>query len=154
MNRKIVHFDGVGYNEAIRTLNEIIDAINKHSQELSANGYTLTIEDIKLISERDNKFKNKVYANSLNEICNIFGVDYNKVCTFEYGITNSMFSEMASGKCRYLYNLYGDLSKYFVSYQYLADGKYIDIIDNVASKTIEADELIRELYTSYTKNER
>lgn len=154
MTKQVIHFDGNSYNEAIKTLDEIVDTINKHSQELTTNGYTLTIEDIKLISERDNKFNKKVYSDQLKDICNTFGVDYNKVCTFEYSITNSMFSEMANGKCKYLYNFYNNLSKCFILYQYLADSKYIDIIDNVASKTIQADELIKEVYTSYTKNDR
>lgn len=154
MTKQVIHFDGNSYNEAINTLDEIVDTINKHSQELTTNGYTLTIEDIKLISERDNKFNKKVYSDQLKDICNTFGVDYNKVCTFEYSITNSMFSEMANGKCKYLYNFYNNLSKCFILYQYLADSKYIDIIDNVASKTIQADELIKEVYTSYTKNDR
>lgn len=154
MTKQVIHFDGNSYNEAIKALDEIVDTINKHSQELTTNGYTLTIEDIKLISERDNKFNKKVYSDQLKDICNTFGVDYNKVCTFEYSITNSMFSEMANGKCKYLYNFYNNLSKCFILYQYLADSKYIDIIDNVASKTIQADELIKEVYTSYTKNDR
>lgn len=154
MTKQVIHFDSNSYNEAIKALDEIVDIINKHSQELTTNGYLLTIEDIKLIADRDNKFNKKVYSNQLKNICNTFGVDYNKVCTFEYSITNSMFSEMANGKCKYLYNFYNDLSKCFVLYQYLADSKYIDIVNNVASKTIEADELIKEVYTSYTKNDR
>lgn len=154
MTKQAIHFDSNGYNEAVKTLDEIVSTINKHSQELTANGYTLTIEDIKLIAERDNKFNKKVYQNELKEICKYFGLDYNKVCTFEYSITNSMFSEMANGKCEYLYNLCGDLYKCFVLHTYLADSKYIDIIDNVASKTIQADELINERYTSYTKNNK
>lgn len=154
MTKQVIHFDSNSYNEAIKALDEIVDIINKHSQELTTNGYLLTIEDIKLIADRDNKFNKKVYSNQLKDICNTFGVDYNKVCTFEYSITNSMFSEMANGKCRYLYNFYNDLSKCFTFHTYLADSKYIDIINNVASKTIQADELIKELYTSYTKNDK
>ena len=42
----------------------------------------------------------------------------------------------------------------FTLYRYLANNKYIDIINNVASKTIQADELIKEGYTSYTKNDK
>lgn len=154
MTKQVIHFDSNSYNEAIKALDEIVDTINRHSQELTTNGYLLTIEDIKLIADRDNKFNKKVYSSQLKDICNTFGVDYNKVCTFEYSITNSIFSEMANGKCRYLYNFYNDLSKCFVLYQYLADSKYIDIIDNVASKTIQADELIKERYTSYTNNDK
>lgn len=65
-----------------------------------------------------------------------------------------MFSEMANGKCQYLYKLYKDLSVCFVLYTYLADSKYIDIIDNVASKSINADELLKEKNSFYTENDR
>ena len=154
MTKQVIHFNSNSYNEAIKALDEIVDIINKHSQELTTNGYLLTIEDIKLIADRDNKFNKKVYSSQLKDICNTFGVDYNKVCTFEYSITNSMFSEMANGKCKYLYSLNNDLYRCFILHTYLADSKYIDIIDNVASKAIQADELIKELYTSYTKNDK
>lgn len=154
MKKQVIHFDNTGYTEAIKALDEAIETINKHSQELTTNGYLLTIEDIKLISERDNKFRNKVYRSQLKDICNTFGVEYSKVCTTEYTWTNSMFSEMTNGKCKYLYSLNDDLYKCFILHTYLADNKYIDIINNVASKTIQADELIKEQYTSYTKNDK
>lgn len=154
MKKQVIHFDNTGYTEATKALDEAIETINKHSQELTTNGYLLTIEDIKLIADRDNKFNKKVYSNQLKDICNTFGVDYNKVCTFEYSITNSMFSEMANGKCKYLYSLNDDLYKSFTLHTYLADSKYIDIINNVASKTIQADELIKDEYTSYTNNDK
>lgn len=154
MKKQVIHFDNTGYTEATKALDEAIETINKHSQELTTNGYLLTIEDIKLIADRDNKFNKKVYSSQLKDICNTFGVDYNKVCTFEYTITNSMFSEMANGKCKYLYSLNNDLYKCFTLHTYLADSKYIDIINNVASKTIQANELIKDEYTSYTNNDK
>ena len=141
MKKQVIHFDNTGYTEATKALDEAIETINKHSQELTTNGYLLTIEDIKLIADRDNKFNKKVYSNQLKDICNTFGVDYNKVCTFEYTITN-------------LYSLYEDLYKCFTLHTYLADSKYIDIINNIASKTIQANELIKDEYTSYTNNDK
>lgn len=61
---------------------------------------------------------------------------------------------MAVGKCKYLYNFSNDLSKSFTLHSYLADSKYIDIIDNVASKSIDADELLKEENSFYTENDR
>lgn len=154
MKREIIYFNEVGFKQASKALDEVIETINKHSQELTANGYKLTIDDIKLIAEQNKKFKTEVYKNELKNICSYFGVDYNKVCTFEYRITNNMFSEMAVGKCKYLYNFSNDLSKSFTLHSYLADSKYIDIIDNVASKSIDADELLKEENSFYTENDR
>lgn len=59
MTKQVIHFDSNSYNEAIKALDEIVDTINRHSQELTTNGYLLTIEDIKLIADRDNKFNKK-----------------------------------------------------------------------------------------------
>lgn len=154
MKKQVIHFDNTGYTEAIKALDEAIETINKHSQELTTNGYILNMEDIKLIANSNREFNNQVYSNQLKEICKLFGLDYSKVCTFEYTTTNNMFSEMANGKCKYLYDFSNKLYSCFILHKYLADSKYIDIINNIASKTIQANELIKDEYTSYTKNDK
>ena len=154
MKKQVIHFDNTEYTEATKALDEAIETINKHSQELTTNGYILNMEDIKLIANNNREFNKQVYSNQLKEICKLFGLDYSKVCTFEYTITNSMFSDMANNKCSYLYMFSNKLHSCFTLYRYLADSKYIDIINNVASKTIQADELIKEQYTSYTNNDK
>lgn len=154
MKKQVIHFDNTEYTEATKALDEAIETINKHSQELTTNGYILNMEDIKLIANNNREFNKQVYSKQLKEICKLFGLDYSKVCTFEYTITNSMFSDMANNKCNYLYGFSNRLHSCFTLYRYLANNKYIDIINNVASKTIQADELIKEGYTSYTKNDK
>lgn len=74
MKKQVIHFDNTGYTEATKALDEAIETINKHSQELTTNGYLLTIEDIKLIADRDNKFNKKVYSSQLKDICNTLGL--------------------------------------------------------------------------------
>lgn len=49
MKKQVIHFDNTEYTEATKALDEAIETINKHSQELTTNGYILNMEDIKLI---------------------------------------------------------------------------------------------------------
>lgn len=154
MKKQVIRFNKRAYDEAIKSLDNAIKTINKYSQELTTNGYMLTIQDIKLIANNNKEFNNNAYIRYLKEICNVFGLDYNKVSTFEYSISNRMFSDMANIKSSYLYSFSNKLHTCFMLHKYLADSKYIDIINNVASKTIQAEELIKELYTSYTNNDK
>lgn len=152
MKKQIIYFEKEGYEYAIKSLDKAIEVINRYSQQFTVNGFALTTEDVKLIVTNPTKFKNEVFHIRLKEICEEFGLNYDEVSKFEFTIKNNMFSDMANGKCRYLYEFADELCDCLRLIQYLA--LYIDIENNVASKTLEADELIRDVYTSYTKTEK
>lgn len=43
MKKQVIHFNKRAYDEAIKSLDNAIKTINKYSQELTTNGYMLTI---------------------------------------------------------------------------------------------------------------
>lgn len=73
MKKQVIHFDNTEYTEATKALDEAIETINKHSQELTTNGYILNMEDIKLIANNNREFNKQVYSKQLKEICKLFG---------------------------------------------------------------------------------
>ena len=155
MKKQAIKFYESNYIQSVNNLNNIIDTINKHTDKLNAKEYNLTITDIIKIANDPKAFKNEHYQTELEKVCEQFGLNFEEYSTFTYSINNPMFSDMANTKCKAFYSLCNELMTCFICGDgILADSKYITISNNVASKTANAETLLKEYHTDYTINDR
>ena len=155
MKKQTISFNETGYNQSTSNLGTIIQVINKHTDKLTAKEHNLTIADLIKMANDPKAFKNEHYQTELEKVCLQFGLNYDEYSTFTYSINNPMFSDMANTKCKAFYNLCNELMSCFVCGDgMLADSKYITITNNVASKTADADILLKVYHTDYTINDR
>ena len=155
MTKQTINFNETSYNQSINSLNKIIQVINNYTDKLTTKEHNLTIADLIKIANDPKAFKNEHYQTELEKVCEQFGLNFEEYSTFTYTIQNPMFSDMANSKCKGFYDLCNELMACFVCGDgMLADSKYITITNNVASKTADADTLLKEYHTDYTINDR
>ena len=155
MTKQTISFNETSYNQSINSLNKIIQVVNKYTDKLTTKEHNLTIADLIKIANDPKAFKKQHYQTELEMVCLQFGLNYEEYSTFIYTMQNPMFSDMANSKCKVFYDLCNELRACFVCGDgMLADSKFITITNNVASKTADADTLLKEYHTDYTVNDR
>lgn len=151
-NKEIINFNELGYKNAINTLHKTIEVINSYSEFTNKLDIQLTIDELKLIQSNKQEYTNKYYLKVLNEICNNFGLDFDKVKLKEYTWNNPMFATMANNKAQPVYDMANAINN--VSYQCSIIFDFIEIKDNIASPKLNYEEELKEVYTDYTDNDR
>lgn len=147
---KTIKFNQLGYEQAKRDLNNIVDVINKYSEHLTDSGIYINKDDIEVISKDINKYRNYIFHYKLKEIADSFGIEYNMIKTIEYSMQNPLFRDMALKKCEVVFKFIKELGYYIYGKAYLID--YIDILDNIATISINAE--LKEYFTEYTINDK
>ena len=150
--KQLISFDEEAYNYAVSRLNKLIEVINSITDNLNKLNVSLTVDDVKLIAENVQEYKNKQYLRILKDICTMFAQNFDKVSKASYVWENPMFSDMANNKAKPLYNMAKEI--YLTCHDVRHIVNYIEIKDNIATPTLSAFEDIKELYCRYTENER
>lgn len=133
---------------------ELVKIINRNTEQLNKKGYVLSLEDVyKMIYDTDT-FKQKVYLQELEAICEMFGEDFNVVKTKDYIFNQTdMFHKMAMKKCRYLIDIAQEL-KHLSFYGDNIFINYIELNGNIASPKLNFQEEIEQYYSHYAQNDK
>lgn len=132
------------YNRDVTILNYLIAIINRYTSLLNSNGYKFRVQDVK--NALDGTFKTIVFQKELKRLAEDCG-NKNVVTSFVFSMNNPRLSRIANINCGYLFNLGYEIKNLFPKFFYLADTKYIDIIDNVANFTIDGLERLKYYHT-------
>lgn len=152
MKKKAIYFNESQCNEATKDLDKLIQVINSYTEILNSKGYNLTIDTLQEIGSNPKEFKNNAFKKELKEICDHIGLIYEEQITFTTKMNNPIFQNGAHRKAHFIYKLADSFS--FIRYYLPVLIKCVNIVDNVASKTSNAESTIKEFFTEYTETEK
>lgn len=144
---KTIYKDEEKIKRSISAVNRIVEAFNNNSKRVDVN-----IDDVRLMLEDVRKYKDKVFLEELERVCDMFAQDFDEVKLKSYAWQNPMFSKMANNKCKDLYKLADEVCKAGRNMAYLA--KYLELDNGLLSPVLGYEDLIKDAFTYKTNNKK
>lgn len=144
---KKFYFNEEAAKRAINEVNKVVEVFNNNNKSAE-----ITLDDLRLILENPQAFKDKVFLAELKRICEDFAQDFDEVKTKEYYWKNPMFSKMANNRCKDLYALATSIFRCGAHRPQIVD--YLEIDNGVLSPVLDYENKINAAYTYKTKNKK
>lgn len=152
MEKKLINYNKEAAKMAKQLIIEILDTLNNYSDVFYSKDISF-LEDI--VKQGRKKLQNKLYQTKLYEICNNFGVDYNKAKLWAVPPTKyDLVKEMAYTQTQLEREAIGEISLKLMQVSIELISKTIKKKDGKFILDKNYENTIKEHYSFYTDNEK